>query len=497
MNSPVPASGRAWQTLLLSFFFPGAGQLRAGRRRTGAVMLGIFVLWVLALVGLLVTFFVSRRTVLGWALDGHVTRAASVAVICYGVFWLVSVLHAWWIGRPDRQPKAHGLGLTLLAGLMSLVVVWATSAVVTRFTAVATLTDTVLQGGGDTTVYSGRVNVLLLGGDAGSGREGMRADSLNVVSINLATGRAVIIGIPRNLQHAPFPADSPMHEIYPDGFYCPKDLCLINAVNTYVSTQYADKYPGVRYPGVEATKEAVEGVTGLKINYYVMLDLGGFVDLVDAVGGITVNLPKPVPVSGNKSGTELKEVMGPGEVHLDGEHALRLARSRYISNDYVRMQHQRCIMQGMLHRLDPMTVLEKFTAIAEAGRGFVSTDVPGSEAGKLAEIAIHTRALPIKSIALVPPLVHPKNPDFAAIHQLVAQTIADSEALDSGGPTAVSTPRDVPRATPTATTPSSKKSAASKKPTKPSTQTAPATTPMTEETAEPTSDDLAALCTAG
>ena len=64
----------------------------------------------------------------------------------------------------------------------------------------------------------GRYNVLLLGGDAGADRTGLRPDSISVASIDAETGQTTIIGIPRNLYNAPFRKGSPLYGPYPDGY---------------------------------------------------------------------------------------------------------------------------------------------------------------------------------------------------------------------------------------------------------------------------------------
>ena len=61
-----------------------------------------------------------------------------------------------------------------------------------------------------------RVNVLLLGGDCGPYREGVRTDSMILVSLDTHTGRAVTFSLPRNMMNAPFPEDSPLHTVLPE-----------------------------------------------------------------------------------------------------------------------------------------------------------------------------------------------------------------------------------------------------------------------------------------
>ena len=76
-----------------------------------------------------------------------------------------------------------------------------------------------------------------------------------------------------------------MRKIYPDGYNC-GDECLINAINTEVTNEHQDLYPGVADPGAQATLEAVSGTLGITVQAYVLVDMDGFAKLIDAMGGI-------------------------------------------------------------------------------------------------------------------------------------------------------------------------------------------------------------------
>jgi LCP family protein required for cell wall assembly len=319
------------------------------------------------------------------------------------------------------------------------------------------LTTAVFSGGGDHVAQHGRVNILLMGGDAGPDRVGLRPDSMTVASVDSETGRTVLISLPRNLQAAPFPDSSPLHTRFPHGFRCSDGSCMLNAVYTYASG-HRDLYPDTQNPGAQATKEAVEGSTGLKINYWVLIDLKGFESLVNSVGGITMDVYRRVPIGGGSSKIDGYVQAGKNR-HLNGFEALWFARSRSDSSDYDRILRQKCVMRAMLNQLDPITVLTRFNKIAEAGREVVATDIPPSEIGTMMELALKAKGLPVSSAAMVPPLINPNAPDFAVIHSTVQKAIDDSEAMDNqtkepvqaqaGAPTAPSaTAKPTPRATP-------------------------------------------------
>jgi polyisoprenyl-teichoic acid--peptidoglycan teichoic acid transferase len=200
----------------------------------------------------------------------------------------------------------------------------------------------------------------------------------------------------------------------------------------------------VQNPGAQATKEAAEGVTGLTINYWALIDLKGFESLVDSVGGITMDVYRRVPIGGGS--TEVHGYVEAGKNrHLSGYEALWFARSRSDSSDYDRIVRQKCVMNAMLNRFDPITVLTKFNKIAAASREVVATDIPTSQIGPMLDLALKARQLPVSSVAMMPPLIDPSSPDFTLVRRTVEKRIATSEAIDR--PTVKPTPTTTPTAT--------------------------------------------------
>jgi anionic cell wall polymer biosynthesis LytR-Cps2A-Psr (LCP) family protein len=176
---------------------------------------------------------------------------------------------------------------------------------------------------------------------------------------------------------------------------------------------------------MDATISAIEGVTGLKINYWAFVNLAGFRGLVDAVGGVTLNVPQPIPVGG--LGSDVTGYIKPGIRKLDGFDTLWFARSRDSSDDYSRMARQKCVMNAMLHQISPQTVLTNFEKIAKASSDMISTDIPASEVDTFMSLALKARSQPVATLSLVPPLVNTGDPDIAEIHRLVQQAITASE----------------------------------------------------------------------
>jgi anionic cell wall polymer biosynthesis LytR-Cps2A-Psr (LCP) family protein len=173
------------------------------------------------------------------------------------------------------------------------------------------------------------------------------------------------------------------------------------------------------------TISAIEGITGLKINYWAMVNLAGFRGLVDAVGGVTLNVRQPIPVGG--LGADVTGYIKPGVRKLDGFDTLWFARSRDSSDDYSRMARQKCVMNAMLHQVSPQTVLTNFERIAKASSAMISTDIPASEVDRFMSLALKAKSQPVATLSLVPPLVNTADPDIALIHRKVAGALAASE----------------------------------------------------------------------
>jgi polyisoprenyl-teichoic acid--peptidoglycan teichoic acid transferase len=117
----------------------------------------------------------------------------------------------------------------------------------------------------------------------------------------------------------------------------------------------------------------------------------------------------------------------------------------------------------MLNELDPLTVLTKFNKIAAAGKEIMATDIPTSDLSTMVRLAMAAKQLPVSSVAFMPPLIEPGNPDFSAVRATVAAKIERAEAADhealgpSTKPTATSQPTGARSPADSAATPSSKR----------------------------------------
>jgi len=432
-NSPEAMTKRGWWLVGLNILVPGSAQLLAGDRRLGRFgVRATFVLWVIAVVGILL-WFVWPTAIYTLASTTLTLWIITAALVFYAVLWVVLTFDMLRLvrivkARPAAQGWIAGLAAVALVALSGTAAFGAYVA----GTASSFVSEVFVVAPPEPPI-DGRYNIMLLGGDAGPDREGLRPDSISVVSIDAQTGAATTIGLPRNMLNVPFVDGSPMSTKYPNGFgadgSCEVDVCLLNSIYTEVEQISPEMYPdasarGSR-PGIEAMRDAVEGITGITIQYYALIDMQGFSDLVDALGGVTVTVNEAVPIHADETFTTVAEWIGPGVVTLDGYHALWYARSRHDTTDYDRMARQRQIQQAILEQFSPGNVLTKFQSVARAGAQAVKTDIPQSTLGYFVDLASKTRELPVTAVELVPDNgVDPEDADWEFIRQLVAEGIA-------------------------------------------------------------------------
>ncbi|HKH53888.1 MAG TPA: LCP family protein [Propionibacteriaceae bacterium] len=486
---------RAVTFMGMTLLLPGSAQMAAGNKRVGRLALRIWsgLIAVVITVGILALLWPSGAVAL--FTSGAILRGIQVGLVLAGLGWALLLVDAWRISRPPDLARQHRIYITVVNLVLIMAVISGLVASASMFSAQRNLVTAVFTGGGDTTAKAGRYNILLMGGDAGKNRVGLRPDSMTVASVDAETGRTVLISLPRNLERVPFPSGSPMHKAYPRGYYCSDRSCMLNAVYTYAMA-HPELYPGVQNPGAEATKEAIEGVTGLPINYWVLLDMKGFESLVNAVGGITMDVYRRVPIGGGSTPVSGYVEAGKNR-HLNGREALWFARSRVDSSDYDRMVRQKCVMNAMLNELDPLTVLTKFNRIASAGQEIMATDIPTSDLSTMARLALAAKQLPVSSVAFMPPLIEPANPDFGVVRATVAAKIERAEAADQKAVQPTETTKPSAAAQPTAATQPS----AAAQPTAGSAATPQRTKPKQPEasgvqTRGPVANDLNQICTA-
>jgi LCP family protein required for cell wall assembly len=300
-------------------------------------------------------------------------------------------------------------------------------------------------------VGESRITVLIAGGDAGPGRGGLRTDSMIVASLHTGTGKAALFGFPRNMGSIPLPrrfqnafvdyerrlasAQAPAAEGEEPAAWrsC---RCFPEQLNALypVTRKWTGTYPDEVDPGMAALRDVLSHMMGVEIDYYVLVDMAAFVDLVDAIGGIDVDVRKPLKseVSPPREGDPWAKVdVDVGWHHLDGPQALAYARARKGSSDYTRMERQRCMLRGVAAKADAVTILRSFPAIVDAVENSVVTDVPRSFAVEFIGAAAGLDFDDIETVGFTHPyweerrdhLFHPI-PNIARIRSKVAKVFA-------------------------------------------------------------------------
>ncbi|MFI6386592.1 LCP family protein [Nonomuraea sp. NPDC050540] len=453
-RSKVPVStGAVLGWTLLSAFVPGAGHLRAGWRRTGLALLGCYAAGLLALLFVALT---ADGDLFGTAVNW--LRTIAIGSLVLGLAWFALVVHTFIVLSPGRLPQNAQILTGTLAGLLAVAVItpfaYAAQTVWTIHSTIGNifapdepLADRPQQQGRPVDPWAGRerVNILLLGGDADTHRTGVRTDSMNLASIDVASGNTVLMSLPRNLENVRFRPGTPMAERFPNGFRLPADpgggrSDLLNSV-----WEYADAHPeifgGRTHQGAKVLMETIGHTLGVKVDWYALVNMWGFAKLIDAIGGVTISVEKDIVFGKYNEG-----LVKAGTRKLNGGDAMWYARSRTYSDDYTRMRRQRCVIAALLDQADPATVLTRFNKIALATKELIRTDIPRNMLAHLVPLALKVKNAKVSSIQFVPPLISTGYPDWDKIRQISTKAIRDSAerrpaAAASATPSGSSTPK--------------------------------------------------------
>lgn len=435
---------------------PGAGLLAVGRRRVGTLLLLATGLTAAALVAVMLSGGVVQR-VLSVAVSPDQLLLLAVLAVTVGLVWSATIVATAWRARPERPSPLQGvIGLVLVAALCLAVIAptakGAQLAMVQRdlVTSVFGQSSTPQAAGAAKPAAKGdpwrkvpRINLLLLGSDAGADRTGVRTDSMMVASINTKTGNTVLIGLPRNLQKVPFPASNPLSRIWPDGFNC-GDQCLLNAVWDQAAVQHPDLFPGNKNPGLTTTRDVISEVLGLRLDAYAIIDLRGFQGLVNAMGGVTVDVPRDIPIGGGKNlrtGADLPITgyIRAGRRHLNGYEALWFSRSRSGSDDYDRMRRQRCMVGNLVAQVNPVQLLGKYAQLASVFKSNIQTDIPQAQLQAWVTLVQRMQKGKITSLPLTNQVINTVNPDFEEIRADVKTALNPPRRTPSGSTSSGST----------------------------------------------------------
>jgi LCP family protein required for cell wall assembly len=513
---------------LIGTVLPGAGLIKAKKRLLGGAILAFFTL--LAATTLAVGFG-NQGALMDFVTNPTVLNSLSVALLAVAVLWVVVICATHLSLRPEGCGKGKRAVGALAVTLLALAVT-APSAAVANITystgdAIDDIFNKENQG---VTVPSlapvdpwadkPRLNVLLLGSDSspelyGRSEKGnnIRTDTVIVASIDTKTGDTTLISLPRQTAHMPFPKDSPLHKKFPDGFYDGSSGTnaefFLNAMWRNLPNMVDDDILGnAKTLSQDALKLSVGTATGLDIDYFVLLNLDGFVDFIKAIGGITVNVNYPVPIGGQKGpGYDIKPVdyIQPGpDQHLNGKRALWFARGRYGLDDYSRIERQRCVINAVVQQTTPATVLASYQSIAAAAGKSIRTDIPANALPALLDLAGRVQGTKMRSLYFV----NGKNgfksadPDFKLMRSQVQKALADTAAANAPEPTASAAADPTASADPTAgATTAADPTATAANPEPAATGSAESAgtaeasaSPSPTKTAKPKSDDLDDAC---
>lgn len=281
----------------------------------------------------------------------------------------------------------------------------------------------------------GRLNLLLIGSDAGPGRWLARTDTMVVLSVDIATGRAALFGIPRNLINVPLPPESA--SAFANGRY----PGLLNSLYVY-AVQHPKEFPGGDAAGFRAVSGAIQELVGQPLDGAIVVNLNGFVDLVQAVGGLWIDIPYglydanyPKPDGTGYIAISFK----PGCQHLDGDRALEYARSRHQDSDYGRMKRQQHVLIALAHELDPIALLPQVPKLLDIAQDNLWTTIDQNDIASLAVLAAHVDSHDIQAISLAPPLY----PEY--------MTTSEIKRIQKAVATVFDAPAAAPSATPDVT----------------------------------------------
>ncbi|MEV0145364.1 MULTISPECIES: LCP family protein [unclassified Nonomuraea] len=425
--------GAAIALTLGSALLWGVAHVATDRRKTGFALMVTHVL-VLAVIITAVTAFGTK--VLALAVQPLWLTVFSVGLAALALAWSAVIVRSFVLVRPRRpHPVGRVLTAAFTAGLCALVLV--PTAYAARLAYVShDVVDSIFTAdmtpivADDPWNGAARINVLLIGADSAPGRPGVRTDSMTVASVDTATGDTTLFGLPRNLEHVQMPS-GPARRRFPQGFTGngPDTPGLLNEVFQYAE-DYPETVPGVRrgQRGPSLLKRTVSDILGIPVSYYAMVDMKGFAQIIDAMGGVKVTIKQPIVYGKYREG-----LLSAGTRKLSGQEALWFGRSRTDSDDYVRMGRQKCLLYAVAKQADPVTVLNSFEKLAAATKRAISTDVPQNLLPPFIELSDRVKHARIRSLSFVPPLINTAAPDWGLIRTKVAKALADRPAVRAPG----------------------------------------------------------------
>lgn len=203
-----------------------------------------------------------------------------------------------------------------------------------------------------------RVNILLLGKGGANHAGGNLTDSIQLLSVDIFNHTVGIVGIPRDL------------------------LAVTDNGSSKINAVYSTAEAKEKGSGGQAIKEYVGTVTDTTVHYFAVIDFSGLVDMVDAIGGIDINVPKTLidteyPADDGSDTYETFKITA-GQHHMDGALALKYVRSRHSTSDFDRLSRQQQVISAIKDKVLSAGIVtnpSKLTKLMEALADNLRTDM--------------------------------------------------------------------------------------------------------------------------
>ena len=419
----------------LSFLWPGLGQAYEGRRRSALV----FAVPVVILAVLLLLQVVRGLDVLAVELiTPTFALTVLVLVILLGVWRLVSMADAL---RASGRPRAwrHGTTAVVLAALSAVVLLTHGAGAYYAYSFydagnkifVGAVTPTPTPGPGESgspgpsdasaqpsdnsidfqgtpqaspPTPSSRINVLFTGIDSGNGRDHALTDTMLIASIDPATKQVVMVSFPRDISN---------FKLWDGRTFKGK----LNSLMTYARL-HPDQYPD---GAVGTLTKELGYLLGIPIYYYAAINLDGFKQMVDLVGGVDISYPQAIsdPSYVWEDGAPNGFFLSAGKHHLDGRHALAFVRTRKADSDFARAARQQILLIALRKELTRPSAIAKIPALLKAAAQTVRTDFPQDKAADMVALVRGINDSTIQRYVLGPPYsTHPPNTTTDGIYTL-------------------------------------------------------------------------------
>lgn len=207
------------------------------------------------------------------------------------------------------------------------------------------------------------------------------------------------------------------------------------------------------YGGHRLSEQAVADLVGVPVDYYVLINFKAFYKIVDAIGGVDINVEKRMSYNDpydDDGGLHID--LKPGQQHMDGKTAIQYVRYRDEEGDIGRVGRQQKFMKAVLNQVTSPTVLPRIPAIIAEVASAVKTDLTVGDMLNLAKIMNEVKEKGLQTVMVPgkPAYIHDISywlPDIVAVRQYMAEVmgISDSKYLATAHQTASEYTSEVPK----------------------------------------------------